>query len=258
MRQVLKLMVVLLVFGSLSSCVSKKKYDELVASKEATDQALAETQSNLKNLQEEKDALAAQMAAETKRLNSELDGLKSELNSTKGQVSQMQQKLSMTEAELAAIKGEINGIFEAYSGSGLTVEEKDGSIYVMTSEKFNYRSGSARVSSDQRKAIKALAETLKSNPELTILVEGHTDDDQMVAGAPFVDNWELSTERALTVIRELVKAGVNPAQLAAAGRSDNEPVGDNETKDGKAMNRRTVIKADPNMKGLFEKAMKKN
>ncbi len=258
MRQVLKLMVVFLVIGSLQSCVSKKKYDELVASKDATDQALAETQSNLKSLQEEKDALAAQMEAETKRLNGELDGLKSELNSTKGQVSQMQKDLSMTKAELDAIKDEINGIFETYSGSGLSVEEKDGSIYVMTSEKINYRSGSARVNSAQRKAIKELAETLKNNPELTILVEGYTDDQTMVEGAPFADNWELSTERALTVIRELIKAGVNPAQLAAAGRSANDPVGDNDTSEGRAMNRRTVIKADPSMKGLFEKTMKKN
>lgn len=158
----------------------------------------------------------------------------------------------MTQAELDKIKAEINGTFSAYTDSGLSMEERDGQLYVVTSEAVTYRSGSTRLSKAQREALNSLAETLKANPKVKILVEGHTDDEKMKEGAGYTDNWDLSVARAMKVVRYLVRKGVSPDQLAAVGQGEYAPVGDNETADGRAKNRRTEVKPNPNVGGIFK------
>ena len=251
MRLILNVLVVVLVLGSFQSCVSKKKYDELLSSKEASDAALAETQSQVQELEETNQELQQNMEETQERLNGEISQLRNDLNSTKSQVNEVQQKLEMTEEELAAVKEEINSIFGAYQDSGLSLEERDGRLYVLTDESISYRSGSYRLSSAEREALAELAETLKNNPDLHIMVEGHTDDQTVKAGAPYEDNWELSTKRALAVVRTLIRNGVDPAQVAAVGRGDQMPIGDNETTDGRAENRRTVILPNPDLSEII-------
>ena len=225
---VVRVLVLCLAVGSLQSCVSKKKYDELSAAKAATDQALAETQAQVKELQEEKDALAAEMEAEKERMNSELSSIKSDLNATKSDLAQVQEKLNMTEAELNAFKEEINGIFNTYKESGLSLEERDGRLYVTTSEPFNYRTGSSMLSKAERDAIDAMAETLKNTPEAKILIEGHTDTQKYPADAG-IDNWDLGYARAKAVANRLIRAGVAAGQVAITSRGESMPVGDNST-----------------------------
>jgi chemotaxis protein MotB len=145
MRLIVKLLIFSLAIGSLQSCVSKKKYDELLAAKERTDQALAETQAKVKSLEEEKAQLEADLASTKAELNGKIDAMQGEMNAMKGQMSQVQEKLSMTEAELKALKDEINGIFGAYADSGLKLEDRDGRLYVVTDEAVKYASGSVRL-----------------------------------------------------------------------------------------------------------------
>ena len=252
MRLILNVLVVVLVLGSLQSCVSKKKYDELLASKEASDAALQETQAQVQNLEETNEELQQSMQETEERLNGEISSLRDDLSSTKAQVDEVQEKLDMTEEELAMVKEEINSIFGAYQDSGLSLEERDGRLYVVTDQGISYRSGSYRLSSDERDALAELAETIKNNPDLNILVEGHTDDQTVKESAPYADNWELSTKRALAVVRELISNGVDPSQVAAVGRGDQMPVGDNESAEGRAENRRTVIMPDPDLSKVIE------
>ena len=247
MRLILNVLVVVLVLGSLQSCVSKKKYDELLASKEATDAALAETQSQVKNLEETNAQLEQTMNEQKETMEGQIAELRDDLNATKTQVDEVSKKLQMTEEELAMVKDEINSIFGSYKDSGLSLEERDGRLYVVTDPGLAYRSGSYSLSSDERSALEELASTLKNNPALSILVEGHTDDQTVKAGASFQDNWELSSKRALSVVRTLVKNGVDPSQVAAVGRGDAMPVGDNETSEGRSENRRTVIMPNPDL-----------
>lgn len=243
MRQIIGLLILVFALGSFQSCVSKKKFDELQAAKDATDQALAETQAQLKTLQDENAELQATLESEKERLNGEIASIKSDLNATKSQMAQVQEKLNMTESELAALKEEINGIFGAYTDSGLKLEERDGRLYVMTDAAPKYRTGSAALTRAERDAISQLAETLKSNPKLKILVEGHTDSQKYPAGG--YDNWDLSISRAMGVVRQLLRAGVDPSQVAAVGRGETMPIGDNGTADGRAENRRSVVAPDP-------------
>lgn len=257
MRLVLNLLVVVLALGSLQSCVSKKKFNELLASKEAADKALAETQAKVKSLEADNATLKSTLEAEQARMNGEIAKLRSDLDATKGQLNAMQSKLDMTSAQLAKIKQEVNGIFATYSDSGLALEDRGGRMYVTTAQPVTYGSAAYGLNKSQKTAIMELAKTLKNNPKLKVLVEGNTDSDKVMPGSALVDNWQLSSMRALAVCRELIKNGVNPAQVAAVGRGDTMPKGDNATKAGKAANRRTELTADPDLNGLMQ-AVKQN
>lgn len=253
MRLVLNLLVISLVLGSLQSCVSKKKFDDLMKQKEATDQALAETQGQLSTLQDEKSALEAEFASEKDRMNGEISSIKSDLDATKSQVAQVQEELNMTKEELDGLKAEISGIFSAYEDSGLSMEEKNGKLVVMTKVPVQYRSGSYSLSKDEKDAISALAETLKSNENLKILVEGHTDDDGVKASASYADNWELGYLRAKMVVKELIKNGVSPSQVAAVTYGETMPAASNDDADGKAQNRRTDVVPNIDLTPLMKK-----
>ncbi|MCB9038111.1 MAG: OmpA family protein [Lewinellaceae bacterium] len=252
MRLIVKLLIFSLAIGSLQSCVSKKKYDELLAAKERTDQALAETQAKVKNLEEEKAQLEADLASTKEELNGKITAMEGQMNSMKSQMSQVQEKLNMTEAELKALKDEINGIFGAYADSGLKLEDRDGRLYVVTDEAVKYASGSVRLDRNERGALEKLAMTLKENPKLQLMVVGHTDSQKLVEGAAYRDNWDLSVARANEVVRYLIRKGASPEQLTIAGRGETQPVGDNKTSEGRQMNRRTVVQPNPDLGGLMK------
>ncbi|MFN7115916.1 MAG: OmpA family protein [Saprospiraceae bacterium] len=252
MRQIIGLLIFCLAVGSFQSCVSKKKFDELQAAKDASDKALAETQQQVKNLQDENTNLKSTMEAEKTRMNNEIATIRKDLDATKGQMAQVQEKLNMTQQELDNIKKEINGIFDAYKTSGLTLEERDGRLYVVT-EPVTYRSGSASLSRAERNALAELANTLKNNPKLDILIEGHTDSQKYPRGAGY-DNWNLSVDRAMSVARELLKRGVSADQIAVVGRGDTLPMEDNGTAAGRAKNRRTVVAPEINAGALIKAA----
>ncbi len=255
MRLVVRLLVICFAISSLNSCVSKKKYDELTAAKEATDQALAQTQEQVKSLQGDVESLKSDMESQKSNYESQIASINDDLKAKDSKISQVEGELNTTKGELQRIKDEINGVFNAYTESGLSLEERDGNLYVVTSDPMNYRSGSARLTSAQRKAIDEMAITLKNNPNVKILIEGHTDDKKLVQGASYADNWELSTARAMAVIRRLAKQGVPSSQMACVGRADTMPVGDNETSEGRSQNRRTMAKPDADLsklKGIAE------
>ena len=250
MRLVVKLLVICFAVSFLNSCVSKKKYDELTAAKEATDQALAQTQEQVKTLQGDVENMKSEMESQKSNYESQISSINDDLKAKDSKIAQVEGELNTTKGELQRIKDEINGVFNSYTESGLSLEERSGNLYVVTSEPMNYRSGSARLSRDQRNALEALAETMKKNPKIKILVEGHTDDKKMIEGAAYADNWELSTARALNVVRKLVREGVDPSQLSVAGQGDTMPVGDNETSDGRGKNRRVGVKTDADLAKL--------
>ncbi len=249
MRLILNLVALALLVGSFQSCVSNKKYNELMAAKEATDQALAETQTQLQNLQDVNQELQATLDSERERLNSEIEDLRSDLSGMKSQVSEMTSKLNMTEEQLKNAVSQINDAFTAYENSGLKLVNRDGRMVVQTETPIQYRIGSAALSSDERAAIESLANVLKENPELKILVAGHTDNLQYPAGAGY-NNWDLSVSRAMNVVKQLLRQGVNPDQVAAAGFGDTMPVGTNDSDEGRSENRRTEVTPRMNIKPI--------
>lgn len=251
MRLILNLVALCLLVGSFQSCVSSKKYNELEAAKEATDQALAETQAQVQNLQEENQELQSTLESERERLNGEIEEIRSELNQTESQISEVREQLNLTEGQLNTIREQLSGTFETYENSGLSVERREGRLYVMTEQPLQYRIGSASLSSDERAALDELANVLKENPDLRILVEGYTDNLQYPADSA-MDNWDLSVMRAMNTVRYLLRQGVNPDQVAAVGHGETSMFGSNDTDEGRSENRTTVIRPDVNVGTLME------
>ncbi|MEL7020358.1 MAG: OmpA family protein, partial [Bacteroidota bacterium] len=216
--------------------------------KTAVEQSLAQAQNQISTLEEEKTALKTECDATIGSLNTKVTGLENELSVARGEVTEYEVTIKNKDGELKTIKDEIRQAFATAKSSGLNIETRNGRLYVRTSRPIRYRSGSARLSKEDRALLEDLANTLKSVPGLQLLVEGHTDNAQMVQGAAYNDNWDLSYSRAKRVLDRLLKTGVNPAQLSVVGRSEFMPAVANEpdSKETRAANRRIefVVVAD--------------
>jgi chemotaxis protein MotB len=140
----------------------------------------------------------------------------------------------------------------SFNSDELTVEMKNGKVYVSLSDKLLFKSGSADVEEKGMDAIKKLSDVLNKNADIDILIEGHTDD-KPIKTATFSDNWDLSTARANNIVRLLIDAHhVDPKRLTAAGRSEFQPRANNETVEGRAKNRRTEIVLTPKLDELYK------
>ncbi len=251
MRLIVHLLVLVMVAGSFSACVSKKKYNELAAAKEQTDQALAETQAQVKNLEEMNMQLKEEFETEKTKMTEQIEGLRADLKEYDTKMAEVRRKLDLTEEQLTKLKDELNGMFEAYEASGLKMDRRDGRLYLMTDEDLQYRTGSSSLSRAERDALKELAEKMKTNSKIRVLVEGHTDDKKYSADSG-MDNWQLSVNRAMGVVRYLIGQGVDPSQVAAIGRGEYMPEATNDTSEGRSKNRRTVILPDTNIGPLLD------
>jgi chemotaxis protein MotB len=226
---------------TLPSCVSKKKFDQLQEEKNTLASTLAESQSKVKMLEDKVASLEADLAAQTNKLSSELDKLRKDLEAAKADLASTKKSLEAKQAEIAKIKQDVK---DAFGVGDAAVEEQNGDMVLKLSEQVNYASGSSKLNRKSRNAISALATTLKNNPNMRVLIEGHADSDKYPSGAG-MDNWQLSVNRAMVVVKRLIRNGVKPEQLVVAGRGDTAPVAPNDSRDGKAKNRRTVAKPEP-------------
>ncbi|MFT6796015.1 MAG: chemotaxis protein MotB [Maribacter sp.] len=253
----------------LASCVSKKKYVAL-------EDNLSQTKSMLTKTQVEKEELEGKFAkieARVAEYNSKINSLK-EINDTQyasvGDVAVMSNntKANMRKAlknvdpaklALATTLQDSMNLAVSYKlqqSISDTNEDVDVSIdktvvMINISDELLFNTASYKVSNKADKILKKLAEVIKSEPSMEVMVEGHTD--ARTINTPMVtDNWDLSVKRATSIVRELQKQyDVNPKQLIAAGRSSYLPLAENDSKENMAKNRRTKIVILPNLDKFF-------
>lgn len=128
----------------------------------------------------------------------------------------------------------------------LSIEMKNGKVYVTLSNKLLFTSGSTVVDEAGKNALSKLANVLNDNKDIHVMVEGHTDTDKGL------DNWDLSVKRATSIVRILSDDyKVDPTRVTASGRGEFMPVASNKTAEGKGKNRRTEIILTPNLDELF-------
>jgi chemotaxis protein MotB len=138
-----------------------------------------------------------------------------------------------------------------FKSNELTVTTKNGRVYVSLQESLLFPSGSAVVNPKGKEALGQLAQVLNTNPDINVLIEGHTDS--IPIRGRFEDNWALSVARATSIVRILTDTyGVDPTRVTAAGRSKYEPVDTNDTPEGRAHNRRTEIILEPKLDELMQ------
>ncbi len=190
---------------------------------------LAQKQAEIDKKQAELEKKQADIAAADARLK-ELQAAKQELEATK---TELAKKSSEYEQLQASLKSEIEA-------GRVELTELRGKMTVKMKDKILFSSGSAAVGKDGKAALQAVADALKDVKGKTIRVEGHTDNIP-TRGSGFASNWDLSTARALAVVRFLQSAGVDPGKLAAAGYGEYQPISENETPEGRSLNRRIEI-----------------
>lgn len=171
------------------------------------------------------------------------------LNEREQRVIELEEIISRKDAATKELKEKVANALKGFANKGLTVEERNGKIYVSMEAKLLFASGSTSVEAEGKKALVELATVLESETDLEIIVEGHTDTDQMKRSSHPTNNWELSVLRSTSVIEIMTKnSAINPKQLMAAGRSFYHPVDEND----KAKNRRIEIIISPNLNELYE------
>jgi len=244
-----------------------KEYDDLSDQKTLLENNLEALQNKYDNLDESYQALSAQSSkklAEQSQKNQELlaeleekkgkleaeslrlENLQLELNHRSAQIEELKALINAKEAQMQQLKDAISKALLSFEGKGLTVEQKNGKIYVSMENKLLFNSGSWAVGTQGKKAVEQLASVLSQNKDINVLIEGHTDNVPY-SGTTIIDNWDLSVKRATAIVRILENKGVSQTQITAAGRSEYIPVGTNETKEGKAKNRRIEIILAPNL-----------
>ncbi|QAA80710.1 cell envelope biogenesis protein OmpA [Aequorivita sp. H23M31] len=265
--------VLSMVLGSLiaTSCVSKKKYVEMENQYNETRSTLVKTQLEKEEIEAKYAKIEDRVSSYNAKIQSLSDSNKERLQQVDGIVISENDKEKMRKAlanvdpqELAqakTLKDSMNLIVSHnlkknldsnLIGEGeendIDIDINETVVMITISDKLLFSSGSARVNPKANNLLKRLADIINSEPALEVMVEGHTDSQTVKPGAAIKDNWELSVQRSTSVIRKLQDDyGVDPAKLIAAGRSSYHPLTENDTKDGRAKNRRTRIVILPNL-----------
>ena len=238
-----------------SSCVSKKKFDQLFNDKESLDKMLTEQRQKVESLEGDVETLTdtkGKLESENAGLNTRISEIESKVASTEKELNMTKKGVDERDAKISSLTSAIKGAFSAYKAAGLTVTERNNRLYVNMPAPILYKSGSTRLRKEYKESVANLAALLQSNPNLNIMVEGHTDRKKMVNGARFQDNLSLSAARAMAVVRELVKNGASENQLSAVGRGDSMPASMEETSEALELNRRVEIMIVPNVGELHK------
>jgi len=176
-----------------------------------------------------------------------------ELSARSIRVTELETIINRKDSMVTALKKSISKALIGLEGEGLTIEQRNGKVYISLEEDLLFASGKYVVNSGGVTALNKLATALSTQTDLEILVEGHTDDIPLSGKGLVKDNWDLSVMRATNVVKVLTEnPSLNPLQLTAAGRAEFVPIASNETKEGRSSNRRIEMILSPNLDDLFD------
>jgi chemotaxis protein MotB len=254
MRLNLNLLMLLSIVVLMSSCVSKKKWTQLLSEKETADQMLAAEKAKTAELEGTVAGLESEQAAlkeETERLATEVSQFKSDLESSQASAAEAMSKLKLSESDLSSLKTKVQS---AVSGGGFDLSPKNGRLFVTMADPILFNSGSVRVKRDYNPTLESMVAVLNGNPALRLIIEGHSDNVPVKAGVAYSDNWDVSLARAKSVVKKLVKMGVNPNQLLPTGRGEYDPLSSDNTAESRKMNRRVDFIVMPDLSTLISAA----
>lgn len=273
----------------LSSCVSKKVLKSEKVRYETLQTAYNELQARLKDCNDltaagraQKAALEAELAqlkkenaflkdnnnqalkqleqlsvissSQAESIKKSLENIGAKDNYIQSLQSELSRKDSLNMALVMNLKGAIGNIDD----KDINIKVDKGVVYIDISDKLLFTSGSYQITPRAKEVLGKVALVLKNQPHIEFMVEGHTDNVPYKSGGGLTDNWDLSVKRATTVVRTLQNDyGLNPAKMAAAGRSEYNPIADNASAEGRSANRRTRIVILPQLDQFFQLLEKK-
>lgn len=186
----------------------------------------------------------------TRRQN---DSLSTSLSEREKKVRELETVLANKDKAVMDLKNKIANSLLDFKASDLTVNVKNGKVYVSLAEQLLFGSGSIEVDKKGVTALQQLAKAIKDQKDLQIMVEGHTDNVPISKKSPYMqDNWDLSVMRATSIVKILTSAGLSPNQVTASGKGEYYPLASNDTPQNKSKNRRTEIIITPNLDEIFK------
>jgi len=233
----------------------QRAQSELVAGKaQETQRLLADLRQAQTELQQREDLMRdLEMNLDTKKAT--LEELTYELEKRNTRLAELEKMLDAQQKAVKALKDKVSDALFGFENNGLTVTMKNGQVYVSMDDKLLFKTGSYEIDANGRTALRKLGALLEKNTDVTITIEGHTDDVpyRAAAGQQILDNWDLSVKRATTVVRVLTQdTHINPKRLVASGRSEYMPVDPAKTADARQKNRRTEIILTPDLTALYK------
>ena len=265
----------------LSGCVSTKKFNSMKAEALRLDNELSNAQQRNEELAERNDTLTlekqsliadtvrlhnnyvtlqqryqkllADGSAEAARMLKELENNQLELNERSRRVDELEAMLRSREEAINNIRRKVADALTGFEGKGLSISIKNGNVYVSMEDKLLFRSGSFEIDPNGARAVRDLSTVLAQNPDINVMVEGHTDDVPYRPNGQLKDNLDLSAKRATTVVRLLLEnKSIQPSRIIAAGRGESLPVDPAKTAEARAKNRRTEIILTPKLDELMQ------
>ena len=276
-----KAALLLLLAGVACACVSNKKFNSMKAEALRLDGELNSANTRIDDLTRRNDTLTAKNLrlvsdstrlymsytalqeryqklladgpAETARMLKELETSQMALNERSRRVNELEAMLRSREEAINAIRRKVTDALTGFDGKGLSISIKNGNVYVSMDDKLLFRSGSFEIDPNGARAVHDLATVLAQNPDINVMVEGHTDDVPYRPNGQLRDNLDLSAKRATTVVRLLLEnKGIAPSRIIAAGRGESLPVASGKTSEARAKNRRTEIILTPKLDELMQ------
>ncbi len=197
--------------------------------------------------------LKNQSTTEIRALINKLELMEGDLAQRERRLKEIESQMQAQDSVMQAIRKSIEDALFGFKDAGLSVEVRNGKVYVSLSNKLMFSSGSTQLDSRGKGALKELAKVLNQQTDLSILVEGHTDNVPVTNLGSLKDNWDLSVMRSTEVVRYLTeKEKVDSKRITASGKGEYMPVADNSTVEEKAKNRRTEIILTPKLSELYQ------
>lgn len=264
-----------LAFG-LSSCVvlSTKKYQSLLAEKDSLSAGwndanvkigglegeitrlksdTARMNSRLAELEERLSGLDANYASLRANSSSEIKKLSADLERREARLKEVEDILRKRDAATNALKEKLQKALLGFQQSGLAVDIRNGKVYVSLTDKLLFPSGSIVIDEKGKQVLAELAKVLKTQPEINVSVEGHTDNQRVLNLGQIKDNWDLSVLRATSVVRFLTdEQRIESNRITATGKGEYQPIATGNTPEVRSRNRRIEIVLSPKLDELYD------
>lgn len=276
MKRIAVFLAIGLLASAFSSCVvlSPKKYKALLARQDSLNTGWGESQltaeemgktisklkedtanlyGRLNELQGKYDEMGGKYSKLRSNSATEISKLSADLKKREQRLKEVEEVLRKRDEASNQLKEKLQQALLGFTKNGLTVEMKNGKVYVSLTDKLLFPSGSIVIDEKGKQALAQLAKVLTSQPEIIIAVEGHTDSQKINNLGQIKDNWDLSVLRSTSVVRYLTEVEKVPGvRMTATGKGEFQPLGANTTAEGRSRNRRIEIVLSPKLDELYD------
>jgi len=236
--------------GRLQDTIAKLRADTMRLDRELTElqNTYNALNGNYNNLNDKYNALNTNFSSSSSRVTE----LSASLKKREARLKEVEDALHKRDEATNALKNKLQQALLGFQNSGLSVDIRNGKVYVSLADKLLFPSGSIVIDERGKMALQQLAAVLNKEPDINIAVEGHTDDKKVINLGQIKDNWDLSVMRATSVCRYLTETeNVDPHRLTATGKSEFQPVDPANTTEARARNRRIEIVLTPKLDELY-------